>query len=1266
MNATAIDRGDLSFLKGSGSLADQIRSLDWSMTPLGPPDQWSPTLRVMVRFILANRFPLLLWWGPQYVSIYNDAYRPILGTKHPRALGQPVKECWSEIWHVLQPLIDTPFNGGPATWMEDICLEINRHGFMEETHFTVAYSPVPDEMAPRGIGGVLATVHEITEKVIGERRIAILRDLAAHALEARTAEEACAIAAKILDQHRSDIPFALLYLTSADRTRARLAGAAGIAAGESAVPSVMDWAQGGPAAAAWPLGDVARTESMQLLDNLSARMSQVPPGPWSDPPNTALIVPILSNKAHQLAGFLIAGISARLTLDESYRSFLQLLAAQVATAVATAGAYEEERRRAEALAALDRAKTTFFSNISHEFRTPLTLMLGPLQDMLTDETTTSSMRQRIEVAHRNSLRLLKLVNSLLDFSRLEAGRVEASYEPTDLAALTNDLASTFRSAIERAGLRYQVECSIEERTYIDREMWEQITLNLLSNALKYTFEGEITITLKQEGRAAVLTVRDTGVGVSPAELPRLFERFYRVDGTQGRSQEGSGIGLALVQELVKLHGGTVSVVSTVGQGSTFRVSVPLGSAHLPAERIRATRASTTVSLAQMFVQEASRWIPDAVGEGVSRVPAVTETGMSIGDKRFANTFGARIVLADDNADMRAYLRELLMPHYVIELATDGEEALAAARRERPDLILSDIMMPRLDGLGLLTAIRADQDLHSVPVVLLSARAGEEARIDGLDAGADDYVIKPFSARELLARVGALLELEKMRRRTEDASRRRTEQFQTLLNAAPLGVCLVDADFRIREVNPPALAVIGDIPDLIGRDFDEVIHILWPQVYADELVGRFRDTLETGEPYAMPERMEQRRDRGVIEYYEWWINRIPLPDGRYGVVCYFRDSAEHALARARLEAADRQKDEFLAMLAHELRNPLAPIRNASELLARSATPDARMQVAAILRRQVIHLTRLVDDLLDVSRITQGKIDLKRRPVQLAKIIEQAVETVEPLLKEKQHKVSIVSDRRSLWVHADPTRLLQCVVNVLTNASKYTQPRGDIRIESHNENAQAVLSVADNGVGIAPDLLPHVFDLFVQSDRTLDRAEGGLGIGLSVVKKLLEMHGGSVTATSAGLGCGAVFEIRVPLIDGASEFTFERPQIKTAPRRILVVDDNRDSANSLGMVLEVEGHKVESVYTAQDALERVGSFKPDVVLLDIGLPGMDGYEVARRIRELPGLERVRLVALTGYGQADDKERTRSAGFDGHLVKPVDFSLLGQALTSGDSER
>jgi CheY-like chemotaxis protein/two-component sensor histidine kinase len=366
-----------------------------------------------------------------------------------------------------------------------------------------------------------------------------------------------------------------------------------------------------------------------------------------------------------------------------------------------------------------------------------------------------------------------------------------------------------------------------------------------------------------------------------------------------------------------------------------------------------------------------------------------------------------------------------------------------------------------------------------------------------------------------------------------------------------------------------------------------------------------------------------------------------------------------LSRTRLETADRQKDEFLAMLAHELRNPLASIRNASELLSRPSTDHSRAQVVGILHRQVTQLTRLVDDLLDVSRITQGKIDLKRGPVRLAEIIERAVETVVPLLKDKQQKVSIISDRRSLWVSADPARLLQCVANILTNAAKYTEPRGEIRIESHDENGEAVLDITDNGIGIAPELLPRVFDLFVQSDRTLDRAQGGLGIGLSVVKRLVEMHGGSVRASSAGVGRGATFEIRLPLIESTNESSFEAPPPKVRAQRILIVDDNEDAANSLGMILELDGHQVQCVFGAQNALERAESLRPDVVLLDIGLPDMNGYEVARRLRALPGLERVGLIALTGYGQGDDKQRTRDSGFDEHLVKPVDFSLLRKAL-------
>jgi len=1259
-NAVTIDNENLPFLEGGGVMGMRMRSLDWSRTALGAPDSWSPTLRVMVRFLLANRFPLLLWWGPQYVSIFNDAYRPILGTKDSTALGQPVAQCWSEIWEVLKPLIDTPFNGGPATWIEDLFLEINRYGFIEETHFTVAYSPVPDEMAPRGIGGVLATVHEITEKVIGERRLAILREVGIRAAEAKSPEEACAIAARTLGQHGRDVPFVLLYLTDREGARAQLAGAAGIAPGEQASPVVLHSAENDAISAVWPLDEVINTESTVTIENLSARVPNIPPGPWSDAPHTALIVPIRSNRAHQLAGMLVAGISPRLKLDESYRSFLELVGTQIATAVANARAYVEERQRSEALAELDRAKTIFFSNISHEFRTPLTLMLGPLQDALTDETTAPPLRQRLELAHRNSLRLLKLVNSLLDFSRIEAGRAQVSYEPTDLASLTRDLASNFRSAIERAGLRYRVNCSLGEPVYVDREMWEKIVLNLLSNALKFTFAGEISVSLKHDNLNAALEVRDTGVGVPPEEVPRLFERFHRVEGTQGRTQEGSGIGLALVQELVKLHGGTISVESTLGAGTAFRVSLPLGVTHLSAGRIREARASTSTTVgAQAFVQEALRWIPDSTGDTLSRIPALTDALMFLKDQRFASTFGSRIVLADDNADMRAYVRELLAPHYRIELAADGKQAISAAQRERPDLILSDVMMPQMNGFELLTAVRADPSLRNVPVVLLSARAGEDARIEGLDAGADDYLIKPFSARELLARVGAILELEKTRRGAEEISRLRTEQFETLLNEAPLGVYLIDADFRISEINPTARTVFGDIPDLIGRDFDEIIHILWPNPYADELVQRFRHTLKTGEPDSNPEHIEQRRDRRVTEYYEWRINRIPLADGSYGVVCYFRDISEHVRARARLEAADRQKDEFLAMLAHELRNPLAPIRNASELLSRSPNANSNTQVVGILQRQVTQLTRLVDDLLDVSRITQGKIELRRRPILLAEIIDQAIETVDTLLKNKHHTLSVSSDRKPLWVNADPARLLQCVGNILTNAAKYTQPRGEIRIESYGANGEAVLIITDNGAGIAPELLPRVFDLFVQSDRTLDRAQGGLGIGLSVAKRLVEMHEGRVGARSAGLGHGAVFEIRLPLIEIASESLTATLEPKVRPRRVMVVDDNADAANSLAMLLEIDGHEAQAVYTAQQALDRVEALRPDVILLDIGLPEINGYEVARRIRSLKGLEQVRLVALTGYGQSEDKQRTRDAGFDDHLIKPVDFSSLQRVL-------
>jgi len=413
-----------TLLTGGGEMGERIQAFDWSKTPLGAIESWSPALLTTVRIMLANRFPILLWWGPQYICLYNDAYIPVLGKKHPWALGQPGSECWKEIWHILQPLVDTPFTGGPATWDDDIFLEINRYGFIEETHFTIAYSPVPDATLPSGIGGVLATVHEITEKVIGERRIVALRDLGARVGEARTAEDACFIVAETLTGHDKDIPFALLYLIDSDEKKARLAGAAGTPMDEEISPLVVDLdahqESGLPLAAAW------QTESMQLMEHLDQYFPSIPPGPWSDPPNTAVVLSIPSNKAHQPSGLLVVGISARLKFDQLYKDFVELVRTQVATAIANARVYEEERRRAEALAEIDRAKTAFFANISHEFRTPLTLMMGPLEDALSDADGLSPInRERLELTHRNALRQLKLVNTLLDFSRIEAGRIQA-------------------------------------------------------------------------------------------------------------------------------------------------------------------------------------------------------------------------------------------------------------------------------------------------------------------------------------------------------------------------------------------------------------------------------------------------------------------------------------------------------------------------------------------------------------------------------------------------------------------------------------------------------------------------------------------------------------------------------------------------------------------------------------------------------------------------------------------------------------------------
>ncbi|MFY1633235.1 SpoIIE family protein phosphatase [Solwaraspora sp. WMMB335] len=745
-----------------GEMGVRIRDHDWSATPLGPLRTWPPSLCQAVGMMLASQAQIVLYWGPQLRAFYNDAYLPTIGAKHPDALGEPAAEHWSELWDVLEPLFAAVIDTGRAYRGSDHPFLLERHGFLEETYFDVSYDPLRTEDGT--VAGVFCIVNETTGRVIGERRIRALADLGTRLSDGRSEADLRRAVLEALDSCRADVPFALLYL-GADAATARLAGCTGVPA--EAVVAPADPQAGTDATAAAPVAllDTLR-EAAGRTGSASDFLATVPDRAAAD----VLVLPIFS--ATEPVGAVVVGHSRHLPFGSDYRGFLDLLATQISSAVTNQRAYLHEQARAAELAAIDRAKTNFFANVSHEFRTPLTLLLGPLEDQLADPDLPVGHRDRAAMMHRNALRLLKLVNTVLDFSQLESGRARAALRPVDLADYTNRLASTFRSAAQRAGLDLVVDCPpLPAEVHVDPDLWEKVVLNLLSNALKFTFDGVVTVRLRGRGESVELTVADTGVGIPAADLPRLFERFHRVAGTRSRSYEGTGIGLALVRELVGLHGGTVAVRSEVGRGSTFTVEIPTGVAQLPGsvvagptwspgtaedELISAPDAPTRLHLAEI-----ERW----AGPESGAVPAIGPgaTGDRVAPHRVDQPVG-RVLVVDDNADLRDHVGRLLAPYWQVVTAADGVTALELASRAAFDLVLTDVMMPNLDGFGLVAALRREPRTRHVPIVVLSARAGPGSAVRGLAAGADDYLVKPFAAEELVARVRANVELGQLRGR----------------------------------------------------------------------------------------------------------------------------------------------------------------------------------------------------------------------------------------------------------------------------------------------------------------------------------------------------------------------------------------------------------------------------------------------------------------------------------------------------------------------
>ena len=481
------------------------------------------------------------------------------------------------------------------------------------------------------------------------------------------------------------------------------------------------------------------------------------------------------------------------------------------------------------------------------------------------------------------------------------------------------------------------------------------------------------------------------------------------------------------------------------------------------------------------------------------------------------------------------------------------------------------------------------------------------------------------------------------------------ELASLLTSAPLGVAFFDRQHRYLRIND-ALAAINGIPaaEHLGRTVADMLPLVAGAV--DPVIDQVFDSGEAVGNFEIAG--ETPSEQGVVRHWLTGFYPVRNEGGSVEAVgAWVTEITERKRAEDALREADRHKDEFIAMLAHELRNPLAPIRNAIQILHTIDSANPRLaRTREIIDRQAAHLARLVDDLLDVSRVTQGKIVLVKAPVELSQALHAGVELARPLIESRRHNLVFMPPRDDLWVQGDATRIAQVVGNLLTNAAKYTDAAGSIELILEREESFARITVKDSGVGIAPDFLPRAFAPFAQAERSLDRAHGGLGLGLSLVKSLVELHGGRVSVQSAGKGHGSTFSVHLPLADPPVASVAATPASGHAlVKRVLVVDDNKDSAQSMGEVLELEGHSVQYAYDGAEAIEAALALQPEVVLLDIGLPGMDGYEVARRLRMAPATSSAVLVALTGYGPAEDRARSKAAGFDHHFVKPADLSTL-----------
>jgi PAS domain S-box-containing protein len=1175
-------RDAASGLHHDGGLAARSRGLPGDLL-LGSPTRWQPSLRTAVRTVLRMRTPAQLWWGAESICLCNDAWAGLFRVPSDRAVLPAAASPASDPWHRLRGEIDQVLADGKARrtgCLRQVVAGRDGAGGARARYLSFVLEAVGDPAGPDGrVPGVMALCLDDTAEVLARRRMAVREALAAALCGAASPDEVAARAAASLAGATDDLAGVAVYLpdgtgrhlvraaeTLPARTRPPESPDAGARPSASApgswpLPERLPCAQASDDSP-WPVARALRAAQageaplrLRLASGSVAQEDGQAPESDADLPFQAAMLPVLSvpappsgggprpgDCAPELLAVAVVGLQPLADSDAAQSDFLQAIAARLAQALQAARSTEQDHRHAAFLTAIDGARIRFLRQAGEGLRNPLARMLGHVHGLLEDDRApeTGARRGVLSLLQRDLRELSRMSDSLFDATRIRASALEPRCAPTDLAARTRDLVGLFRATLPRGCLRPKVDCpALPQPVYVDADMWQQVVLNLLSNAVKFTERGGIEIRLRAQDGHAVLTVKDTGVGIPESDLRALFDRRSPTGGAGPRRRDG--LGLVMVQEFVRVHGGTVAARSALGRGSTFTVRIPLGHAHLPDACIVRPDTDGAPDGAQAPSGAPGAPAPAAQDASGDASPAQSPGSPPdpVGPPQDAPTRRQSILSVESDTDMRRHLARVLQPHWDIRFAADCAQALRQIRRQRPDLVLCATALPRRGGLELLRALRAERIAadgrpHDLPVLMLTADPDEQQRIAAFEAGADDYLVQPIGPRELRARVGRTLALVQLRREATrqamelasrtDQLRHSEARFRGLAEASPACVWLVDAGGALAYLNPCCL-------ELLGPADDREAATAWPRALHPDDAPAYRRELDAAqrEQRRFHARVRLRNARG-----EWrWMDTHGMPlfgqDNLYmGHVGMSLDVTDAVAAEQALQDADRRKDEFMVTLAHELRNSLAPLHNAVHALMRrpDMLTDKALSLHQVMDRQLDHMDQLVEDLTELSRIARGVVVLHPKEIDLHAALQRALDISRPAVERQHHRLHVDLPGTPLPCLGDELRLAQAFSNLVNNAAKYTPPGGDIRLAAQRLPDALVVTVRDNGIGIAPDMIDRIFGMFVQADRPESPGPGGLGIGLALVRSLVELHGGTVEARSGGLGQGSEFRVRLP--------------------------------------------------------------------------------------------------------------------------------------------